>query len=106
MKFSLIFCLVFLFGCSSLVKPEVVDTSSIRVPPSRCGSTATARIELKQLGEKLRASALMKITPQEIVIVTFFSNSAGDWTVMIDGRNGISCMVLWGHHWLRAGQES
>jgi hypothetical protein len=105
MKCTLIF-LLFLFGCSSLVKPKVVDTSSISVPPSRCGSTATARIELGQLGEKLQASALMQITPKEIVIVTFFSSSVGDWTVMIDGRNGISCMILWGKHWTRAGQES
>jgi hypothetical protein len=106
MKCTFVFCLLFLFGCSSLVKPGVVDTSSIRVPASQCGPTATSKIELEQLGEKLRASALMQITPQEIVIVTFFSNSSGDWTVMIDGRNGISCMVLWGQHWIRAGQES
>jgi len=106
MKFSLIFCLVFLFGCSALVKPKIVDTSSIRVPSSQCGPTAAARIELKQLGEKLIASALMEVTPTETVIVTFFSSSSGDWTVMIDGRTGISCMILWGKYWLRAGQES
>ena len=105
MKCTLVF-LLFLFGCSTLVKPEVVDTSSIRVPSSQCGPTAEARTELKQLGEKLWASALLQITPQEIVIVTFFSSPAGDWTVMIDGRTGISCMILWGKHWTRTGQES
>jgi hypothetical protein len=104
MKCTLVF-LLFLFGCSDLVKPEII-TSSIRVPSSQCGSTAASRIELKQLGERLWASALLQITPQEIVIVTFFSSPSGDWTVMIDGRNGISCMVLWGKHWSRTGQES
>jgi len=106
MKCTFVFCLLFLFGCSSLEKPEVVDTSSIRVPSSQCGPTAAARIELKQLGEKLIASALMEVTPTETVIVTFFSSPAGDWTVMIDGRTGISCMILWGKYWIRAGQES
>jgi len=72
MKCTFVFCLLFLFGCSTLVKPEVVDTSSIRVPSSQCGPTAAARIELKQLGEKLIASALMEVTPTETVIVTFF----------------------------------
>jgi len=98
--------LLFLFGCSALEKPEVVNTSSIRVPTSQCGPTPSSRIQLEQLGEKLRASALMQITPLETVIVSFFSSQSGDWTVMVDGRNGISCMILWGKHWLAAGQES
>ena len=104
MKCTLIF-LLFLFGCSDLIKPEIV-TSSIQVGGSQCGPTSYARKELSKLGEKLVASALMEVTPTETVIVTFFSSPSGDWTVMIDGRTGISCMILWGKHWTRAGQES
>jgi len=101
------FSLLFLFGCSALEKPEVVNTSAIRVPSSQCGPTPSSRTQLEQLGERLRASALMQITPAETVIVSFFSSrQSGDWTVMVDGRNGRSCMILWGKHWMAAGQES
>jgi hypothetical protein len=108
MKPLIILCSLFLFGCSSLDKPPVVDTSAIRVPSSQCGSTPSAKVELDRLGEKLRASALMQITPIETVIVSFYASRSGnrDWTVMIDGRNGRSCMILWGKHWMAAGQES
>jgi hypothetical protein len=46
----------------------------------------------------------MQVTPTETVIVSFYSEQSGDkdWTVMIDSRNGISCMILWGKYWLVA----
>jgi len=108
MKWIAVIPLLFLFGCSTIDKSGVVDTSAIRVPSSQCGSTPSAKVELDRLGEKLRASALMQVTPTETVIVSFYSEQSGDrdWTVMIDGRNGRSCMILWGKHWLAAGQES
>jgi hypothetical protein len=108
MKPLIIFCLLFLSACSTLEKSGAVDTSAIRVPSSQCGSTPSAKVELDRLGEKLRASALMQITPIETVIVSFYASRSGnrDWTVMIDGRNGRSCMILWGKHWMAAGQES
>jgi hypothetical protein len=56
----------------------------------------------------LQASALMQITPIETVIVSFYASRSGDkdWTVMIDGKNGRSCLILWGQHWRNVGQES
>jgi len=103
-----VFCVLVLSGCSTLEKPGVVNTSTIRVSNSQCGPTSSAKVELERLGETLKASALMKVTSTETVIVSFYSSQSKDrdWTVMIDGRNGISCMILWGKHWLTAGQES
>ena len=108
MKPLIIFCLLFLAACSTLEKSEVINTSAIRVSAAQCGPTPSAKVELERLGEKLQASALMQITPLETVIVSFYSSRLGDkdWTVMIDGKNGRSCMILWGKHWLNAGQES
>ena len=108
MKPLIIFCVLVLSACSTLEKPEVVNTSAIRVSSAQCGPTPSAKIELERLGERLRASALMQVTPTETVIVSFYSDTSGDkdWTVMIDSRTGISCMILWGKYWLRAGQES
>jgi hypothetical protein len=107
MKPLVIFCLLFLAACSTLEKPPVVDTSAIRVNAAQCGPTYSGKVELERLGEKLRASALMQVTPIETVIVSFYSSrQSGDWTVMIDSINGISCMILWGQRWLTAGQES
>jgi hypothetical protein len=108
MKPLIIFCSLFLFGCSTIDKSGTVDTSSIRVGSTQCGPTPSAKVELERLGERLRASALMQVTPTETVIVSFYSEQSGDrdWTVLIDSRNGISCMILWGKHWLNAGQES
>ena len=108
MKPLIVFCILVLSGCSTIEKSGAVDTSAIRVPSSQCGSTPSAKVQLERLGERLRASALMQITPIETVIVSFYSSRSGDkdWTVMIDGKNGRSCMILWGKHWLNAGQES
>jgi hypothetical protein len=107
MRPLIIFCLLVLSACSTSEKPEVINTAAIRVSPAQCGPTSISKVELKQLGEKLRASALMQVTLDETVIVSFYSNrQSGDWTVVIDSKNGISCMVLWGKHWLAAGQES
>jgi hypothetical protein len=107
MKFSLVLSLLFLFGCSTISeKPEVTDTSSIRVSSSQCGPTLTSRVELEKLGESIVASALMRVTPIDTVIVTFFTSPDGDWTIMIDSMNGVSCMVMWGKYWQMAGQES
>ena len=108
MRPLIIFCLLVLSACSTSEKPEVINTAAIRVSPAQCGPTSISKVELKQLGEKLRASALMQVTPTETVIVSFYSDTSGDkdWTVMIDSRNGISCMILWGKYWLVAGQES
>jgi hypothetical protein len=107
MKPLIIFCVLVLSACSTLEKPEVVNTSAIRVSSAQCGPTPSAKIELERLGERLRASALMQVTPIETVIVSFYSSrQSGDWTVMIDSINGISCMILWGQRWLTAGQES
>ena len=108
MRPLIIFCLLFLAACSTLEKSEVINTSAIRVSAAQCGPTPSAKVELERLGERLRASALMQITPVETVIVSFYSSRSGDkdWTVMIDGKNGRSCMILWGKHWLTAGQES
>jgi hypothetical protein len=108
MRPFVIFCVLVLSACSTLDKSETVDTSAIRVNSAQCGPTPAAKVELKRLGEKLRASALMQITPTETVIVSFYSEQSGDrdWTVLIDSRNGRSCMILWGKHWMTAGQES
>jgi hypothetical protein len=108
MKPLIVFCILVLSGCSTIDKSATVDTSSIRVGSTQCGPTYSAKIELERLGEKLQASALMQITPLETVIVSFYSSRSGDkdWTVMIDGKNGRSCMILWGQHWRNAGQES
>jgi len=113
MKLSLIVSLFLLFGCAAVPvvqaepeKPEISSTSIIRVSGSQCGPTAASRIELKALGETVVASALMKVTPVDTVIVTFFTSPDGDWTIMIDSKNGISCMVMWGKYWQMAGQES
>ena len=108
MKPLVIFCSLFLFGCSTIEKSGTVDTSSIRVGSLQCGPTHSAKIELDRLGERLQASALMQITPIETVIVSFYASRSGDkdWTVTIDGKNGRSCMILWGQHWRNAGQES
>ena len=108
MKPVIIFCILFLAACSALEKPPVVNTSAIRVNAAQCGPTLSAKVELARLGERLRSSALMQVTPTETVIVSFYSETSGDkdWTVMIDSRNGISCMILWGKYWLVAGQES
>ena len=108
MRPLVIFCVLVLSACSTLDTSETVDTSSIRVGSTQCGPTYSAKIELERLGEKLQASALMQITPLETVIVSFYSSRSGDkdWTVMIDGKNGRSCMILWGQHWRNAGQES
>ena len=103
-----IFCVLVLSACSTIEKSEVINTSAIRVSSAQCGPTPSAKIELERLGEKLRASALMQITPTETVIVSFYSDQSGDrdWTVLIDSRSGRSCMILWGKHWMTAGQES
>ena len=108
MRPLVIFCVLVLSACSTLDKSEVINTSAIRVSPAQCGPTLSAKVELERLGERLRASALMQVTPTETVIVSFYSEQSGDkdWTVMIDSRNGISCMILWGKYWLVAGQES
>jgi hypothetical protein len=108
MRPFVIFCVLVLSACSTLEKPEVINTSAIRVSSAQCGPTPAAKIELERLGERLRASALMQVTPTETVIVSFYSDQSGDrdWTVLIDSRNGRSCMVLWGKYWITAGQES
>jgi len=106
-KLSLVLSLLFLFGCAAdITKPEVTNTSVIRINSNQCGPTPVLKREISRLGESLTASALMKVAPTETVIVSFFSNQDGEWTVMIDGMNGISCMVLWGEYWMAAGQES
>ena len=98
MKWIAVIPLLFLFGCSTIDKSATVDTSSIRVGAVQCGSTPSAKVELERLGERLQASALMQITPIETVIVSFYASRSGDkdWTVTIDGKNGRSCMILWG----------
>ena len=108
MKWIAVIPLLFLFGCSTIDKSATVDTSSISVGSVQCGSTPSAKVELERLGERLQASALMQITPIETVIVSFYSSRSGDrdWTVMIDGKNGRSCLILWGQHWRNVGQES
>ena len=108
MKPLIIFCILFLSACSTLEKPKVVDTSTFPVGVFKCGPTFSGKIELERLGERLRASALMQITPVETVIVSFWSSREGDrdWTVLLEGGNGRSCIVLWGTRWLMAGQES
>ncbi len=108
MKWIAVIPLLFLFGCSTIDKSKAVDTSSISVGSLQCGPTYSAKIELERLGERLRASALMKVAPTETVIVSFYSSQSKDkdWTVMIDGKNGRSCMILWGKYWITAGQES
>jgi hypothetical protein len=107
-KSLIIFCTLFLAACSTLEKPKVVDTSALPAGIFKCGPTFSGKIELERLGEKLRASALMQITPIETVIVSFWSSRSGDrdWTVLIEGKNGRSCMVLYGTRWLTVGQES
>ena len=106
-RLSLVLSLLFLFGCAAdITKPEVTNTSVIRINSNQCGPTPVLKREISRLGESLTASALMKVAPTETVIVSFFSNQDGEWTVMIDGMNGISCMVLWGEYWMAAGQES
>jgi len=106
-KLSLVLGLLFLFGCAAYItKPEVMDTSIIRVSSNQCGPTSVLKKEISRFGESLTASALMKVAPAETVIVNFFSSRSGEWSVIIDGINGISCMVLWGKYWMAAGQES
>ena len=106
-RLSLVFSLFFLLGCSTeMVKPEVTNTSVIRVTDSQCAPTVSAQMQLEQLGEKLLASALMKVSPTDTVIVTVFRGQTGDWTIMINSPNGLSCMVMWGEYWQMAGQES
>jgi hypothetical protein len=108
MRLLVIFCVLVLSACSTLEKPKVINTSAIRVSSAQCGPTPSAKVELERLGERLRASALMQVSPTETVIVSFYSDQSGDrdWTVLIDNKSGISCMILWGKHWLNAGQES
>jgi hypothetical protein len=106
-KLSLILSLVLLFGCSgSPEKSSATNLSTIRINNSQCSPTSDSRIALEKLGETVVASALMMVTEEETAIVTFFSGRHGDWTVMIDGKNGISCMILWGKYWSMVGQES
>ena len=106
-KLSLVLSLLFLFGCTAdITKPEVTNTSVIRINSNQCGPTSILKREISRLGESLTASALMKVAPTETVIVNFFSSQDGGWSVIIDGINGISCMVLWGEYWMVVGQES
>jgi len=106
-KLSLVLSLLFLFGCAAdITKPEVTDTSVIRASNAKCGPTSILKKEISRLGESLTASALMKIAQSETVIVNFFSSRSGEWTVIIDGVNGISCMILWGKYWTASGQKS
>jgi len=106
-RLSLVLSLLLLFGCAAdITKPEVTDTSVIRIDSTQCGPTSVLKEAMSQLGESLTASALMKIAPTETVIVSFFSGRSGEWTVMIDGMSGTSCMVLWGKYWTVVGQES
>ena len=106
-RLSLVLSLLFLFGCAAdITKPEVTDTSVIRINSNQCGPTSVLKKEISRFGESLTASALMKVAPSETVIVNFFSSQDGGWSVIIDGINGISCMVLWGEYWTAAGQES
>ncbi len=102
-KLSLILSLFLLFVCSGIPDKSVATNL---VNNSQCSPTADSRIALERLGETVVASALMRVTEEETVIVTFFSGRQGDWTVMIDGKNGISCMVMWGKYWSMVGQES
>ena len=103
-KLSLILSLLFLFGCAAVPdKPDMASTTAIQVNGSQCGPTSTLKRGIDKLGERLVASALMRITSNDTVIVAFFSGRDGDWTVIIDGRNGISCMVMWGKHWRMVG---
>lgn len=104
MKCILVF-LLFLFGCSTL-KPEVVNTATIKVSSDQCGLTTIIREGLRRHGERIVSTATMRVTPADTVIVTMFRSSNGDWTIMLDSRNGISCMVLWGKHWQGMGQKS
>jgi len=107
MRLSLVLSLLFLVGCTGVpAKSIATNTSVIRVNNTQCGPTPATRRELEELGETVVASALMQVTASETVIVTFFSGRDGDWTVMVDSRNGISCMVMWGQYWRMAGQES
>ncbi len=107
MKLSFVLSLLFLVGCSAVPeKPEVVDASVIRVSDSQCAPTISAQMQLERLGEKLLASALMKVSLTDTVIVTVFKSQTGDWTIMINSQNGLSCMVMWGEYWQMAGQES
>jgi succinate dehydrogenase hydrophobic anchor subunit len=46
------------------------------------------------------STATMRVTPADTVIVTMFHSSNGSWTIMLDSSNGMSCMVLWGKHWV------
>jgi hypothetical protein len=106
-RLSLVLSLLFLFGCvTDIAKPEVTNTSVIRASNAKCGPTSILKKEISRLGESLNASALMKIAPSETVIVSFFSSQDGEWTVIIDGVNGISCMILWGKYWTASGQKS
>jgi len=106
-RLSLVLSLLALFGCATdITKPEVTNTSVIRINSSQCGPTSVLKKEMSRLGESLVASALMKVTSAETVIVNFFRSQDGGWSVIIDGINGISCMVLWGKYWTAAGQES
>jgi hypothetical protein len=106
MKLSIIISLWLLLGCAAnateLEKSDVTDTTAIRISNTQCIPTLMVKLELAEMGEKLVASALMKVTPDDVVIVTFFSNDSGEWSVMLDGKNGISCMVMWGDNWRMA----
>jgi len=105
-RLPLVLSLLFLVGCSGVPEKSIAtNTSTIRVDSTQCGPTAITRLELEELGEKVVASALMRVTESETVIVTFFNGRDGNWSIMVDSRNGISCMVMWGEYWFMLGQK-
>jgi len=105
-RLAIVLSLLLLFGTSAVAeKSEEGNASSIRMDPSQCSPTLVSRVGLEQLGEKVVASALMKVTSTDAVIVTVFNSQSGDWTIMIDGENGISCMIMWGSNWLTVNQK-
>jgi len=103
MKLFIVLGLLFLLGYSSVEaqaeKSEVVNPSAILISNTQCGPTLMTRVELEGMGERLVASAIMKVASDDAVIIAIFSNDSGEWSIMIDGENGISCMIMWGSRW-------
>jgi len=106
-RLSLVLSLLFLVGCSGIPEKSIAaNTSTIRVDSTQCGPTLATKLELEKLGETVVASALMRVSEEETVIVTFFSGRDGNWSVMVDSPSGISCMVMWGKYWSMAGEPT
>ena len=81
------------------VKIKDIKATASQLTPKCLPAMEMERSLLESFREIREATALMNIPkePPEKLLVIFYVSKGGTWTTTITGKEGVSCIVLWGN---------